>query len=174
MRGRQTGARTPRIGSASGPVERPRGQTVPRLRRWDLRRGAAVGFPIAFPSQVEDLGPLGEPIEDGVGHGVIGEDLVPLAEDPVRGDHRRLVSVVPHREDLEEQVNLGLVDSYKRLHVLVVRETTSSGGGEMRLALRGAQNLFRVSKTGFLFYPDSATALWWCGSQAILDPLQRT
>jgi hypothetical protein len=36
---------------------------------------------------VEDLGPLGEPVQDGVGHGVIGEDLIPLAEGAVRGDY---------------------------------------------------------------------------------------
>jgi hypothetical protein len=40
-------------------------------------------FPIARPLQVEDLGPLGRAVEDRVGHGVVGEDLVPLAEDPV-------------------------------------------------------------------------------------------
>jgi len=39
-----------------------------------------VGFPIAGPLQVEDLGPLGEPVQDGVGHGVIGEDLIPFGK----------------------------------------------------------------------------------------------
>ncbi len=61
-----------------GGVGRARGQARPRLRRCDLRRGAAMGFPIAGPLQVEDLGPLGEAIDDGVGHGLVGEDLVPL------------------------------------------------------------------------------------------------
>ena len=82
-----------------------------RLRRRDLRRGAAVGFPIARPLQVEHLGPLGEPVQDGVGHGVVGEDLVPLPERPVRGDHRRLPPVMADGDHLEHQVALRLAET---------------------------------------------------------------
>jgi stage II sporulation protein D len=39
---------------------------------------------------------------------------------------------------------------------MVVRETKASGGGEARLALRGPENLFRINRTGFLFFPGSA------------------
>ena len=61
------------------------------------------------------------------------------------------------REEALRFARADLADAGYR-DVLVVRETTSSGGGEMTLALRGGQNLFRVSKTGFLFFPGSATA----------------
>jgi hypothetical protein len=71
----QTSARALGDCSANEPVGHVRGQTVPRLHRRDLRCGAAVGFPIARPLQVEDLGPFGEPVQDRVGHGIVGEDL---------------------------------------------------------------------------------------------------
>lgn len=61
------------------------------------------------------------------------------------------------REEALKFARADLADAGYR-DVLVVRETTSSGGGEMRLALRGSQGLFHVSKTGFLFFPGSATA----------------
>ena len=59
---------------------------------------------------MEDLGSLGEPVEDGVGHGIVGEDLVPLPEHPVGRDDRRLLPVVAVREHLEEQVALRLAE----------------------------------------------------------------
>lgn len=39
----------------------------------------------------------------------------------------------------------------------IVRETTSTGGGQMKLALRGSGNLFRINRSGYIFYPASAT-----------------
>jgi stage II sporulation protein D len=38
----------------------------------------------------------------------------------------------------------------------VVRETHAPGGGELRMALRGSDSLFRVSRTGFLFSPSGS------------------
>jgi len=84
----------------------------PRLRRRDLRRGAAVGFPIAGPFQMEDLGPFSQPVQDSVGHGVIGEDLIPFPERPVRGDHRRLAAVMAGGDHLEHEVALRLAQAH--------------------------------------------------------------
>jgi len=70
-----------------------------------------VGFAIADPLEVEDLRPLSQSVEDRVGDGIVVEDLVPLAEDPVRRDHRRPAPVVPGGDDLEEQVALGLPEA---------------------------------------------------------------
>jgi stage II sporulation protein D len=39
----------------------------------------------------------------------------------------------------------------------IVRETISTGGGQLKLALRGSGNLFRINKSGYVFYPGSAT-----------------
>jgi hypothetical protein len=70
-----------------------------------------VGFPIAGPLQLEDLGPLGEPVEDRMGHGVIREDLIPFPERPIRRDHRRLPPVMADRDHLETEVALRLAEA---------------------------------------------------------------
>ena len=67
-----------------------------------------VGPPIAGPLQVEDLSPLGQPVQDGVGHRVVREDLVPFPEHPVGRDDGRPLPVVADGEHLEEQVAFGL------------------------------------------------------------------
>jgi stage II sporulation protein D len=41
---------------------------------------------------------------------------------------------------------------------LIVREEVAGEGGETTLALRGANNLFRVNNVGFLFFPGSAAS----------------
>ena len=41
---------------------------------------------------------------------------------------------------------------------LLVRETTASGGGSARLAVRGPENFFRLSSAGFLFSPGAGTS----------------
>jgi len=100
-----------RRSGAPAATSRERAGNGPRLRRGDLRRGAAVGLSIARPFQVEHLSPLGQPVQDGVGHGVIGEDLVPLPERAIRGDHGRLLPVMPDGDDLEHQVALRLAQA---------------------------------------------------------------
>lgn len=40
---------------------------------------------------------------------------------------------------------------------LVIRENIATGGGQLKMALRGAGNVFRISPSGFVFYPASAT-----------------
>ncbi len=40
---------------------------------------------------------------------------------------------------------------------LIVQGEVSAANGELTLALRGPKNLFRISKTGFLFFPESAS-----------------
>ena len=43
-----------------------------------------MGVPDSWTLAGGALGPLGKPVQDGVGHGVVGEDLIPLPERPVR------------------------------------------------------------------------------------------
>lgn len=108
-----TGADTPSSGGVREAVGvSPRPGRGPSQRLRPAARGAAVGFPIARPLEVEDLRPLGQPVEDRVGHGIVVEDLVPLAEDPIRCDHRRPAPIVPGGDDLEEQVPLGLPEGH--------------------------------------------------------------
>ncbi len=71
-----------------------------------------MGFPIARPFEAEDLGPLGEAIQDGMGHGIIMEHLVPLADDAVGGDHRGLPLVMPGRDYMEDQMTHGLAQGH--------------------------------------------------------------
>jgi hypothetical protein len=52
---------------------------------------------------VEDLFPLIEPVEENVGHGIIGEDLAPLAADAFCGDPRRLPPIGARTRALPSQ-----------------------------------------------------------------------
>ena len=61
-----------------------------------------------------------------------------------------------------EEAQVFAADTLRRLgyrdHV-IVKENAAAEGGELTLALRGQEGLFRVNKAGFLFFPASMTNL---------------
>jgi len=60
------------------------------------------------------------------------------------------------REEAQEFASGVLAEAGYR-DTLVVRENIATGSGQLKMALRGAGNVFRISQSGFIFYPASAT-----------------
>jgi stage II sporulation protein D len=60
------------------------------------------------------------------------------------------------REEAQAFVKIMARAGYR--DAFIVREAVSAGGGTMTLALRGQNDLFRISRAGFLFFPASATS----------------
>ena len=56
-----------------------------------------------FVAGVDDVGAVGEPIDDGLGEPGVGEDLRPLAEGEV-GGHDQRGAFVAFGEDLEDEL----------------------------------------------------------------------
>ena len=59
----------------------------------------AVAFPVSF----DDMTPMGEAVEQGSGEPLGAEDLGPLLEGQVGGEHHAVVLICP-ADDLEEQL----------------------------------------------------------------------
>lgn len=67
-----------------------------------LGGGDAVAEAPGVGAGVDDVGAVGEPVDDGFGESGVGEDLGPLAEGEVGGDDQR-ASFVAFGEDLEDE-----------------------------------------------------------------------
>jgi stage II sporulation protein D len=59
------------------------------------------------------------------------------------------------REKAQDFASGALVEAGYR-NTFIVRETIAAGGGQVKLALRGPGNTFRINQSGFVFYPVSA------------------
>jgi stage II sporulation protein D len=84
-----------------------------------------------------------------------------------------LVVVNKSRETGKHQVRVGEFATREEAHLyaagilrrlgfrdyLIVKEDIAAGSGELTLAMRGPEGLFRVNKTGFLFFPASTANL---------------
>ena len=64
--------------------------------------GEAVFEAPGFGAGVDDVGAVGEPVDDGFGEPRVGEDFRPLAEGEVRGDDQA-AAFVAFGEDLEDE-----------------------------------------------------------------------
>ncbi len=60
------------------------------------------------------------------------------------------------KEEAQEFLKALIGSGYR--DAFIVKEAISTGGGKFTLALRGSQNLFHVSRAGFLFLPSSRTS----------------
>jgi hypothetical protein len=64
-----------------------------------------------FSADIDDRGAMQQAVEGGTGeHGVIGEDLAPLAESLVAGQRDRLRALVALADDLEQQAQLQRIE----------------------------------------------------------------
>ena len=61
-----------------------------------------MGEAPGFAAGVDDVGAVGEPVDDGLGEAGVGEDPGPLAEGEV-GGHDQAAAFVAFGEDLEDE-----------------------------------------------------------------------
>jgi len=61
-------------------------------------------WPVAISFHVKNFSFIDEPVDNGVGNGVVGKDLVKLPERQIGRCNRTEICVVTRRDDLEEQV----------------------------------------------------------------------
>src|SRR4029077_10542524 len=86
----------------------------------------AVAEAPALVAGVDDVGAVGEPVDDGFREAGVGEDLGPLAECEVGGDdHRR--TFVALRDDLEDE--LGGAFGEREVAELIEEDEVGGGGG---------------------------------------------
>lgn len=74
------------------------------------------------------------------------------------GKYQVRVGEFDTREEAQAFVSETLIPAGFRDY-FIVKESVAAEGGELALALRGSNNLFRVNKSGFLFFPASTTNL---------------
>jgi stage II sporulation protein D len=79
-----------------------------------------------------------------------------IHENPSNGAKQIRVGEYSSKEDAEEY--LGVLKKSGYSDAFLVREETSGGSGELAIAIRGADNLFKISSAGFLFMPSSSKA----------------
>jgi stage II sporulation protein D len=102
---------------------------------------------LANPETVEDLK---KKLEDTLEYPVF------VRENSETGT--RQVRVGEFREKGDAQSCLKSLNEAGYRDAFIVKDTISTGGGKLTLALRGSKDLFRLSQSGFLILPSSATS----------------
>lgn len=80
-----------------------------------------------------------------------------LRENSASGVYQVRIGDFSKKEEAQAFLKTAIEAGYR--DAFVVKESLSSGGGGMTLALRGPQKLFRVSKAGYLLLPSSSKDL---------------
>jgi stage II sporulation protein D len=80
---------------------------------------------------------------------------VVVRENPANQARQVRIGEFPTRKEAQDFASGALAEAGYR-NAFVVREATSTGGGQLKLALRGSENLFRINQSGYVFYPASA------------------
>ena len=102
---------------------------------------------LANPETAEDLK---KKLEDTL------EFPVVVRENSDTGTHQ--VRVGAFREKADAQSCLKSLNEAGYRDAFIVKDTISTGGGKLTLALRGSKDLFHLSQIGFLILPSSATS----------------
>lgn len=79
---------------------------------------------------------------------------VVIHENPSNGARQIRVGEYSSKEDAEEYLAVLKQSGYSDAYL--VREETSGGSGQLAIAIRGTDSLFKISRAGFLFMPSSA------------------